>query len=720
MARMMTIQAALIATVIIHSVSWAGEKVFFQRKTFDPLQSQTQLLQLEENSRGSTVFSESYSNLDQDLLVQFHQPVSFQEQKQMKSFGLKVLGYLPEDVLVVRGSWSLARKAQAQNKNIRAITPYPAEVKLSLGLTPMSVFSVEQTHKYLIQTFTAEDAKKVAHLIDQKNYGLVLSSEGKSILLQTAEKNILAIAGWTGVEHIQEPVAMKTMDMDLSADAEKPSDQQTLAAGDYSDLVGNESGHSVMRFNSIWSAGYKGQGQIASMADTGLDTGDLNTISADFKNAIVDGEVFAPYGKSWEDPMGHGTHVAGSIVGRGVVSSGKIHGGATEAGFVAQSIWSPMMNNLMLPSKLGSMFGKAYEKGARVHSNSWGGGANFGAYDNFASQVDDFMFQNQEMLIIFAAGNSGVDKNKDGRIDANSMASPGTAKNALTVGASKNVTSTGGIQKYIRELRSSADNWPAEPILSSKLSENENGMAMFSSRGPTTDGRIKPDICAPGTNILSDRSHNPKAEALWGAYNADYAWSGGTSMATPLVAGAATVTRQMLQDKYKVASPSAALLKAVLMNTATDMFPGQFGEVGAAKGQELLTQRPNSDEGYGRVNMDTIMQRALVLFDDTVGVAQGETKTYDFDVKQDTLVTINMVYTDAPGSTNAARALVNDLDISLVDSQGQILANPADHTNNHEYIQQKLNAGHYQLKVNGARVPQGKAGKQSFALVVGL
>ncbi len=73
-------------------------------------------------------------------------------------------------------------------------------------------------------------------------------------------------------------------------------------------------------------------------------------------------------------------------------------------------------------------------------------------------------------------------------------------------------------------------------------------MAAFSSRGPTDDGRVKPDIVAPGTNIVSSRSHYPDAGTLWGVYeeNPDYIYSGGTSMATPMVAGAGVLMRQWL------------------------------------------------------------------------------------------------------------------------------------------------------------------------------
>jgi serine protease AprX len=99
-------------------------------------------------------------------------------------------------------------------------------------------------------------------------------------------------------------------------------------------------------------------------------------------------------------------------------------------------------------------------------------------------------------------------------------------------------------------------------------------------------------------------------------------------MATPLVAGAAVVTRQILQQKYNIQNPSAAVVKAALMNTAFDMYPGQYGEVGASRGQEILQRRPNSDEGYGRVDMKELSSRTLSVWDEKVGVIQGDTKSF--------------------------------------------------------------------------------------------
>jgi subtilisin family serine protease len=329
------------------------------------------------------------------------------------------------------------------------------------------------------------------------------------------------------------------------------------------------------------------------------------------------------------------------------------------------------------------------------------------------------MFNNSDLLILFAAGNSGVDKNKDGRIDADSIGSPGTAKNTLTVGASENLESSGGIQRTVSELRPAKENWSVEPLWSSKLSDNPKGLAVFSSRGPTDDGRIKPEIVAPGTNILSTFSHHPKAEVLWGKYNDEYVWSGGTSMATPLAAGGAAVTRQILQKNFNQEKPSSSLMKAFMMSFATDLYPGQYGEGGASSGQEILTTRPNSDEGFGLVSMKDEVEansQNTFVFDNKTGVATGESQEYDINVTKDSKLSATLVWNDAPAAEAAGKALVNDLNLEITGDGIQYSSN--DSVNNFEFFEKSAHVGHYKVKIVGRQVPQGKNGKQPFSLVI--
>jgi subtilisin family serine protease len=415
-----------------------------------------------------------------------------------------------------------------------------------------------------------------------------------------------------------------------------------------------------------------------------------------------------------EDDNGHGTHVAGSILGSGAASSGGLlKGGANLAKLVPSSIWSPALGGILFGSDQNTMLTAMYNEGVRVHSNSWGAASN--AYDAMAVDMDTFMWKNPEFLLVFAAGNGGVDANKDGVIDQGSLGSPGTAKNVLTVGASENYLLEGGQLKTHFEWH--PESWPVEPIASDKVSNNSDGLAAFSSRGPTSDGRTKPEIVSPGTNIVSARSHRPKAGLLWGEYDAEHLYCGGTSMATPLTSGAAAVTREFLIKGRGIATPSAALVKATLLHTAHDLYPGQYG-LGAT--QEIPVRRPNVQEGYGRVDMDaaTALGLETLVIDNKTGVATGEQVEQSVEVPSGGSLVATISYTDAPGAASAAIALVNDLDIEVVTPVGAIHA-LKDRRNNSEMLElSALKGGTYVVRVKGHNVPQGMSGRQPFALLV--
>lgn len=654
------------------------------------------------------------SAASQDLIVQFKKAITEADKAALRNQGAEIFGYLPDDALMVRASFSKLQHWR-QSAEVEAILPFRAEYKISTSFDVASIFNKEEQTAILVKTFKATETKDIALAIKNMAQSTVHVADGKSVVAVVPRGMVRAVAALQGVEHVQPYVEMKPMHMTFGDNYGVITPQ---GIGDYSDINGTETGTKVMNFDGAWAMGYTGRNQIVAMADTGLDGGETN-LATDFQGVVVKGYIFGLFSKSWEDPMGHGTHVAGSVLSRGTASGGRIKGGAYDARFIPEGMWSPMMKNLTVPSKIQDLFSKAYADGARIHTNSWGSPRSLGAYDAYASSVDEFLFNNPDMLILFAAGNSGVDMNKDGRVDSGSISSPGTSKNALTVGASENVTTTGGIQVPVSKLRTGQESWGAEPIFSSLISDNANGVAMFSSRGPTLDGRLKPEIVAPGTNILSNRSHVVGASELWGAYNADYAFSGGTSMATPLAAGGAAVTRQILQEKFQQANPSGALVKATMMHTAVDMFPGQYGEVGAAKGQELLTRRPNSDEGYGRVDMTRVAQLNAAqthFVDSKVGVGQNEQETFTVTLNKPGQILVNLVYADAPASPDAAVAMVNDLDI-MITGAGMTSA-PRDRVNNNEIIElNNLAAGTYTITVMGVKVPQGKNGKQPYALV---
>lgn len=690
----------LVAGALVLSLSTvqAGESLHFNHGSFDPNQA--------DDIRSSGVDLLSPRQTTKYFVIQFSETVSDQTQEILEKHGAQVFRYIPDDAYII----STQRSPQwlADQVGARVIIPYSPVLRRDSSLNGASVFSQHQRQRLLIRFF--QESALDRFLVEAGHIASTEFASGKVVIADVEQKDIADVIAFEGVEWVQKYVPMQLQHLPLAADM-----QPSATNGNYKDLSGYESGTKVMGFTEAWSRGYAGQGQKVSYADTGLDSGAVNTLHADFRSNVTKGYQFGLYATDWSDPFGHGTHVGGSIAGDGTISGDRIRGGAYGAELIPQGMWSPLMNNLTVPPKLSDLFAPAYQDGARIHSNSWGNPqkAAQGRYDNMAVQVDEFAWANPEMLIVFAAGNSGIDENRDGHIDPGSVSPPATSKNSLSVGASENYVLDGGIQRTLGELAGGKP-WGTEPLKSDRLSDNANGMAAFSSVGPTVDGRFKPDVVAPGSNILSNCSQIKGANELWGKYNNDYCWSGGTSMSTPLAAGAAAVVRQYLAAEQGLVSPSAALVKAILLNTAFDMYPGQYG---TGSGQEFKDRAPNAQQGYGRVDVaKATLQDNYYLIDDSQVATSGQTSAINVPVRKGS-VKITLVYTDAPGAPSAAKALVNDLDLEVSVNGKQYRSESR--VNNSEQVsfevQQDTNLV---ISVTAQRIAQGKNGGLPYALVV--
>lgn len=492
--------------------------------------------------------------------------------------------------------------------------------------------------------------------------------------------------------------------------------------------------------------GLYGAGQIVGIADSGLDTGNPDNLNNDFAGRLLAGFSLVR-ANDWSDLNGHGTHVAGSVLGSGVNSGsspathnydGSFAGMAPEASLVFQSMGLDSSASLITPYDPGDLLRQAYPLGVRVHSNSWGSGDD--RYGERTRLLDDFIYQNPDMVVLFAAGNSGADSNQDGVIDARSLLNLAVAKNVITVGASEN-NRPPDLTRYPltdpRNMTYRGYGYSWDPFAGDYISDNTGGMAAFSSRGPTADGRIKPDIVAPGTNVVSVWSRAAAQRGLaadgpWaGAYSdanpmSKYCFSGGTSMATPIVAGACALVREFFEKGYYVGrrfSPSAALVKAILINGATDMDPGQYGTDVTRE----ITARPNSVEGWGRLDLTSSLYptapRELFVLDNLPALATGEYHRLAYRVKGSSVpLKISVVWTDAPGSPyGVGPALVNDLDLVITTPSGQVIhgnynTEGGDRLNNVECVDIANPAlGDYEIRVNAVNVP---VDKQSYALVV--
>ena len=475
----------------------------------------------------------------------------------------------------------------------------------------------------------------------------------------------------------------------------------------------------IIKLPDVWKKGYRGKGEIIAVTDSGLDSGIMATLHPDLRGGILEGSNLIDREDGWGDPSGHGTHITGLIIGKGAMSKGRIRGAAYQAKAIVQSLWNSETKNWDFPNNfVEDVLLKAYKKGARIQNISWGLPTRLGEYEGRAQQFDEFLWDHPNHFVVVAAGNLGRDSNRDGRVDEGSIASPGTAKNVLTVGASEIPLETSLNKKYV-SLKDGGDKWPAAPLSLDYNSNTANGLAAMSSRGPTRDGRLKPEVVAPGTNILSTRSQRALKENMWGRYDQHYIYSGGTSQATALVTGVAALLRSYLRREMKKV-PSAALLKAVLMHSSKDLFPGQFGTLGANRGQEILQRRPGVHQGFGRVNAKAaigLRDKALV-FRDHPGIVPGKAVRIKFELKKERAIEATLVYTDAPASLAVTKVLVNDIDLELRNSKGEYVAVGRDRENSFEFLKTKLlPPGEYSLVVRAHRLIELKEGALPFALI---
>ena len=580
---------------------------------------------------------------------------------------------------------------------------------------------------YTVEFFGADDVKHAADEVRQLGLTVLVEEPQARILVVEASdkpaarrRQLTALARVHGVRKVRERAVSR------------PSNDVATGLMATTQAMGNP------------GLGLSGKGEIVGICDTGLDTGAAATVHRDFAGrvaAIRSYPITADFATYITNPggddgaadldSGHGTHVAGSVLGDGSGSAGlagvagPIRGCANGAQLVFQAVEQAMAwknpafiqrygRYLLagIPVDLKVLFGDAYGQGARVHSNSWGGG-DPGAYDEQCLALDQFLWDHKDFSVVVAAGNDGTDADGDGKINPMSVTAPGTAKNCITIGACENRRPAFNADTYGQWW---PKDYPVAPFKGDSMADNPNQVVPFSSRGPTKDGRTKPDVVAPGTFILSTRSTMiaPNNQA-WAAFPASklYFFMGGTSMATPLVSGAVALLREYLRKRKRIAAPSAALLKATLIAGATRL-PG-YGTTGAVM---------DTDQGYGRVSLDAVLAPpapAAVQFRDVrPGLRTGEVDRRTLNVKSNAApLRIALAYSDFPAPT-----LVNNLNLIVTAPDGRRLAGnqragatpTPDVSNNTEVVHvAKPAAGRWQVEVVGSNVPNGP---QEFALVI--
>lgn len=440
---------------------------------------------------------------------------------------------------------------------------------------------------------------------------------------------------------------------------------------------------SLVGIDAAKAQGISGNNVIVGITDSGLyiDHDQFDQTSRSMYNAVDTSARKVIFYNAWADKYdesadvscGHGTHVAGILAGSSFNGKNKNFGIADSAKIAFMDIGGQSsscigqagcMVSLATPADAGDLLKSQIDVGAKIFSFSWGTPGS--DYSSQARDLDAFIYANPEILVIIAAGNSGENTaNGQGTIS-----SPSGAKNVISVGASLNDAA-------------SFKDYPCPDIF------NQYSVASFSSAGPTTDGRMKPDVVAPGMIITSSKSEKPGSTVK----SADTCDLQGTSQATPVVTGLAVLLYEWLRDgwwkngvknaDYGMKKIPAALLKALIIHSGDPLKKrlaafesGAISCAGIERKAWAVTY-PDVYQGYGKPNMTNIAEfgstsgapTLYFLPNSTEGsepsVAHEKEVRISFTVPRGVDLRATLVWTDPPGSVRATTMLQHDLDLTV-------------------------------------------------------
>jgi len=664
--------------------------------------------------------------------------------------GVTFLGYLPNNAYQVRLEGNALREIQA-DASVRWVGPYQPGLKLDPALWGSARADLAESpdggHAIDVFAFAGESAHQLAAALT-KVAGATIVSAAESDDVPFVRVRIDA-AGLAQL--IVAATALDSVSWVAPHLQEYVNNSGAIGAiqGDSANAAAPGSGAVEAGRTPIWDHGIFGSGQIISISDSGLDAneawfttlnkGSGNVTAVTFADSPVppatgvshvNNKVYAywvqPGATAYDNntacpggnPTGyHGTHTSGTMAGDagGTVgattytpstptSSGHelADGMAPNAQILFQDIGNDTTGCLSI-TNLGGTLAQAHSGGARIHNASWGS-ASAGTYSGSDRVVDNSMWTLEDMIFVVSAGNSGS--------GSTTIGSPGNAKNSITVGALGHAGS--------------------------------RTIAGFSSRGPTQDGRIKPDIVAPGTATVSAAGDTSTTATIELAVSSS---KNGTSMSAPTIAGNAALMRQFFTDGFyprgtKTAgdtyNPSGVAMKAVLLN-------GTNPVLGTGPSSQFFT----TAYGWGRAWLDSNLwftttpsafgtdARRMRLFERTniAGLQTGDVHEYSIaNVQAGQELRATLTWYDPEASAGAALTLVNNLDLEVVNPAASVFfgnvftagvsttGGTPDIRNTVEQVRLTAPvAGTYTFRVKGTAVPGGtrsNTNRQGYALAV--
>ncbi|MBS1714353.1 MAG: S8 family serine peptidase [Armatimonadetes bacterium] len=589
-------------------------------------------------------------------------PGSFSEagQRRIEALGLRIDAYLPDDTYIVKGRPSALRAASKAGLASWYGSFHPF-YKLSPELGLRSFATPERQAER-----AAGQVRATVHVFVGEEISAVVraaSAAGLDVVSQGAigRHELVEVRGrLDAVKSLAKVGAVQFIEE--SGEWSFRNDKTTWVVQS-----------NVTNSRPLWDHGLKGQNMTVGLIDGAMSM-NHNCFKDPNGNPIGPNHRKVVMYSGTQGSDSHGTHTAGTIAGdREPVNGLTLNNGhATKAKIAFTNLGTVNSSNLY------SKFVAAYNAGARDHSNSWGDDSTT-AYTSWCQAIDQFSYDFEDAMVAFAVTNQSL------------LKTPENAKSCLGVGATNQT--------------------PSQHTIGS------------GGRGPTSDGRRKPEIFAPGIGIVSANGSNDTFASL-----------SGTSMACPAITGEAALIRQWYKEgrfakgsvtPFSSWNASGALIRATVMNGGVDM-TGVSGY-------------PTNNEGFGRLLADNVLwfpgeQRRTWFWDvrRAQGLAQGSSRTFTVIVKDaNAPLRITMSFTDYAATVNASSAAVNDVDLKVVAPTGSTyLGNvfnttlgestpggAADAKNSTEMV--VFNApvpGAYEITISVPKVAQG--GTQGFALVV--
>jgi subtilisin-like proprotein convertase family protein len=674
-------------------------------------------------------------------IVKFDAPIRAEQRRALEASGVQIFGYAPHYAYLVRMDAATERRVKAL-PGVLWTGAYLPVWKLDINLANDIALTMQGGKGVSISTEAGLDQLSVALQPG------VEAARGRDALLSTPGLSYKLTEKGFDHERIVVGFERSALADAVQALALQP-DVATVSLRWPNELMNSQAGwlHQSGQQTPVTGSmpafenGLFGCGQIVAAADSGLHATHCSFADAAYGQPVTSvcatgtscasvtpdfnhRKIGAHY--KWDgstsgapaDNQGHGTHVMGSLTGNNPATGAvdcatrtspggltDLDGTAPGAKLISQEMGASLQ---YLNTGGGTIFhagATAYANGARVHNNSWGSSCRSAGvciancvveYRSTTRDADALVWEHPQLAVFVAAGNSGGLGGSAGCGPGADVGAAGNAKNVFSIGS--NNRGTGG-----------------------------NAMSGFSSRGPTQDRRLKPDMTAQGASIIS-----ASRTACGTAPNS------GTSMATPTAAGLSALVREYLQrglypsgienPAHAMPTPSAALVKAIMINGAQEITG--TGTTGGA---------PSQSQGWGRINLGNSLffhedARGLWLSDQSAGIQTGAEFTHLLSVESGAPLIVTLAWHDAPALVNANPHGVNQLRLEVETPDGQIwtqklpaagaLTNPNpfadtttanydDRNNVHNIELPTPTTGSYVVRVRGIQVAQGP---QPFAL----